>query len=242
MRATNLTDYKAYAHLLSSDPDEVAALTRSFSVNVTEFFRDSNFFELFGSLLLPQLVDERLKSNSGPREVRIWCAGCATGEEPYSLAMLCREMQTILPQVSFRIFGTDISSAAIDLATGAKYPPTSLKNVTQTYFAKYFVQDESSGQGSLYEVSQDVRRLVTLEVGDMARVTPPADIDVICCRNVMIYFDSKAKDIMIQKFHGALRPGGYLTIGQSEALIGKLALSLFQPIYPKERTYRKVRI
>jgi chemotaxis protein methyltransferase CheR len=239
MRTKKLTDYKRYAALLSSDPDEVSALTRSFSVNVTEFFRDANFYELYSSLLLPQVANDALKDLGDSQGVRIWCAGCATGEEPYSLAILCREMQRILPQLKVKIFATDISPAAISFATVAKYPAASLKNVSQTHLASYFIQD-ASGEAPQYEVSQDVRNLVTFEVGDISRASPAGEVDIICCRNVMIYFDTKAKDLMIQRFHSKLRPGGYLTIGQSEALIGKQALSLFQPLYSKERTYRKI--
>jgi chemotaxis protein methyltransferase CheR len=239
MRLHNITDYVAYDAVLSSDPEEVAALSKSFSVNVTEFFRDANFFELFRSQLLPQIIDQQMRSHSDLREVKIWCAGCATGEEPYSLAILCCEMQNIMPHSSFKILATDISQAAVDFAKEAKYPIMSLKNIPQTLFAKYFEGGHNSGEEPVFQVSDKVRSLVTFNVGDIARVAPPSEVDVVCCRNVMIYFDSKAKDIMIQKFHGALKPGGFLAIGQSEALIGRLALSLFEPLYTRERTYRK---
>jgi chemotaxis protein methyltransferase CheR len=239
MRLHNVTDYAAYEAILSSDPKEVTALSKSFSVNVTEFFRDMNFFELFSSQLLPQIIDQRLSSGSDLHEVRIWCAGCATGEEPYSLAILCCEMQNIMPRLKFRIFATDISQAAVDFAKIARYPIASLKNVSHTLFAKYFVESHGSEEDPTFQLSGKARNLVTFDVGDIAKVAPPAEVDVICCRNVMIYFDTKAKEIMIKMFHSALKSGGFLAVGQSEALIGRQALSLFEPLYTRERTYRK---
>jgi chemotaxis methyl-accepting protein methylase len=148
-------------------------------------------------------------------------------------------MQNIMPHLKFRIFATDINQAAVDFAKSARYTIGSLKNVPSTLFAKYFTASKEPGEDPVFQLSDRVRNLVVFEVGDIARVTPPPEVDVICCRNVMIYFDTKAKEVMIQKFHSALKPGGFLAVGQSEALIGRLALSLFEPLYTRERTYRK---
>ncbi|MCI0565266.1 MAG: protein-glutamate O-methyltransferase CheR [Nitrososphaera sp.] len=244
MRTRGTVSYNEYAALLSSDPAERVALNHSFSVNVTEFFRDTQFFTSMQEKVIPSIIAQKrsVGGNTEFQEIRIWCAGCATGEEPYSIAIIASESQKAVPQeISFRIFATDVNPAAIEYARAGTYDAASLRNLSKELVAKYF-QAETIGNEKIqfYKVSEHLRHLVSFDEADILKVTPPSKLDMIFCRNVLIYFDKAAREKMLSKFFDALSPGGYLVVGQSEALIGKVPVSLFEPIYPKERIYRKL--
>jgi chemotaxis protein methyltransferase CheR len=208
------------------DPFEHAALTSLFSVTVTEFFRDREFFELLKARLLPSLA----RSN----RVKIWCAGCATGEEPYSIAILAQEsLQDSSGRV--KIFATDINPDSIRFAKEGMYEEKSLKNVPEDLKAKYF---RRAGK-DFWQVGQEILDAVDFEAGDLDRMAPPAkELDMILCRNVMIYFDRASRESLLKKFHDALKPQGYFVMGQSEIMTGK-AFSLFKSAWPRERVYQK---
>jgi chemotaxis protein methyltransferase CheR len=223
MREKKVQTYRDYACLLSSDPDEHAALTSLFSVTVTEFFRDAEMFELLKSKLLPSL--------SG--EIKIWCAGCATGEEPYSVAIIAGESQTMLGQ-RVSIFATDINPDSIKSAKAGIYDEKNLRNVPSEVKAKYLRK-----VGDSWQVDSRIRDAVIYNICDLDKSTPPAlDLDMIICRNVMIYFDRDSRERLLKKFYDALKPKGYFVIGQSEIMRGKV-FSLFKTVYSKERVYQK---
>lgn len=224
MREKKIQSYTEYARLLSSDPTEYAKLASLFSVTVTEFFRDAEFFELLKSKLMPVLSEE----------IKIWCAGCATGEEPYSIAIIASELQRILGQ-HIQILATDINPNSIRFATIGIYEEKSLKKIPQELKTKYF---HRVGENS-WQVDSKIRHAVVYSVHDLDRSESPAlDLDLILCRNVMIYFDRESRDKLLRKFYDALKPKGYFVMGQSEIMTGK-AFSLFKTIYPKERIYQK---
>ncbi|MEW6604441.1 MAG: protein-glutamate O-methyltransferase CheR [Thermoproteota archaeon] len=224
MRAKKIQSYREYDRLLSSDPKEYVELTSLFSVTVTEFFRDIELFELLKSNILPSLSNE----------IKIWCAGCATGEEPYSVAIVASELQRISGQ-RISILATDINPDSIMVATAGIYEEKSLKNMPAELKAKYF---RKVGENS-WQVDSKIRDSVVYNVNDLDKSAPPAsDLDVILCRNVMIYFDSGSRERLLQKFYDALKPKGYFVMGQSEIMMGR-AFSLFKTVYPKERVYQR---
>jgi len=237
MRARGMKSYQEYANLLSTDPSEHAALTSLFSITVTEFFRDTNFFEMLRCNILPSMMSE---NRSGTNEVKIWCAGCATGEEPYSIAILAKELTG--QRSDIRIFATDVNPESIKLAASGIYEQRSLKNVPDNLMAKYFHSIPSKYDNDklkYYQVSEEIRSAVIFNTGDLANIAPPAsDLDLILCRNVMIYFDKESRDKLLRKFSDSLRPKGYFVMGQSEVMAGK-AFSIFKTVHPKERIYQK---
>jgi len=249
MRLRKIPNYQKYAELLSKDPNEFTELISSFSITVTEFFRDPSFFERLRINILPSIIDNCRLTGSQTPEIKIWCAGSATGEEPYSIAILVRELlnadQNAMNLSSCRlgIFATDINSSSIGISQEGIYEETSLKNVTQNLLSRYFQRVSPkvphSSTARFYQVSEDIRKSVDFHVADLTKTEPPAtDFDMILCRNVMIYFDRESREKLIDKFHKALKPHGYLAIGQSEVLMGKL-LGKFRSIYLRERIYQK---
>ncbi len=228
MRAKGVKTYQEYARLLK-DPAEYAALTSLFSVTVTEFFRDTEFFDVLRSKLLPSIAHSS--------RIKIWCAGCATGEEPYSVAIIASELlKGMFGSHKVAIFATDINSDSIRFARVGIYDEKSLKNVSPELKSKYFQQ--VAGKES-WQIRPQIREAITFDTGDLAKAAPPAsDLDMILCRNVMIYFDRESRDRLLKKFYNALKPTGYFVMGQSEIMTGK-AFSLFKSIYAKERVYQK---
>jgi chemotaxis protein methyltransferase CheR len=227
MRARKVQNYREYASLLSNDPNERAALALLFSVTVTGFFRDIELFALLESKLLPSLT----QSN----EIKIWCAGCATGEEPYSVAIIASELLQRTSDPHFSIFATDINPDSIKFAIDGMYEEKSLKNLPTELKTKYF---HKSGE-NLWQIDSRIRHKVNYNIGDLDKSEPPAlGLDMILCRNVMIYFDRDSRERLLRKFYDVLKPNGYFVMGQSEILMGK-AFSLFKTLYPKERVYRK---
>ncbi|AFU57957.1 putative chemotaxis MCP methyltransferase CheR [Candidatus Nitrososphaera gargensis Ga9.2] len=230
MRAKGIRTYQEYAKLLSNDPVEHATLTSLFSVTVTEFFRDIQLFHLLRTTLLPSMVHSN-------RITKIWCAGCATGEEPYSVALVASELlQTMPGSHRLSVFATDINPNSIRFARSGIYEERNLKNISDEIKSKYFQQ--VTGKKS-WQISPQIREAIIFNVGDLAKVAPPAsDLDMILCRNVMIYFDKESRERLLKKFYDALKPKGYLIMGQSEIMIGRTS-SLFKTIYTRERVYQK---
>ncbi|MEM3064079.1 MAG: protein-glutamate O-methyltransferase CheR [Candidatus Nitrosotenuis sp.] len=227
MRSVGARTGSEYAKLLEEDSDEPALLFRSFSINVTEFYRDSFVWQSISTQILPQIA----KSN---KAVKVWSAGCATGEEPYSLAILLKES---LPTKSlkFNIIATDINKEAIQKAKEGRYAQTSLKNLGRDIISKYFLMRDNN----TYEVKPEIKETVSFEHGDMLSVNV-AQIHIITCRNVLIYYDKPAQELIFKKFHKTLTNDGYLVIGQDETMMGMGAAKLFSCVLPRERIYAKL--
>lgn len=240
MRARGMRTYHEYANLLSTDPSELAALTSLFSITVTEFFRDTNFFEILKSRILPSMLSNS-KSGADKGEIKIWCAGCATGEEPYSIAILADQLASH-GQRKIRIFATDINPNSIQIAQSGIYEHKSLKNVSDDLLSRYFKSlptRQDNVKLKYYQVGKETRDAVVFNAGDLAKIVPPAtDLDMILCRNVMIYFDKESREKLLRKFCGVLKPKGYFVMGQSEVMTGR-AFSIFKTVYPRERIYQR---
>ncbi|MGI0005075.1 MAG: CheR family methyltransferase [Nitrososphaera sp.] len=229
LKARNVTTYLQYARLLESEPAEFHALLATFSINVTEFFRDFEFYQAFYEKIIPD-IHSRVKDG----EVKAWSAGCASGEEPYSIAMLFAEAALALGRFKGKVIATDVSSKALERAKSGTYAQASIENVPEDMLGRHFARSPD-GQ---YQVSSKVRSLVYFEIGNLSTMSAPKQVDVIFCRNVLMYFDKETQYSIEQKFHQSLRPGGYFVLGQSEALMGESA-RLFEVVMPKERIYRK---
>lgn len=227
MRAVGVRDGSEYAKLLELDSGESLLLFKSFSINVTEFYRDEFVWECLSSQVIPKI----LQNNVAP--LKIWCAGCASGEEPYSLAILFNE--AIGKSCRFNIVANDINIEALQRAKKGQFVSSSLKNLSPELIAKYFVKTDNDR----YEVSDEIKQLVRLEHGDILSVEVDR-VNLISCRNVLIYYDKPTQELLFKKFHSTLTRNGYLVIGQDETMLGVEAAKLFSCLFPRERIYSKV--
>lgn len=201
-------DTSAYVQRLRTDPAEAVLLFQDLLISVTSFFRDPQIFEAIEQTVIPQLFADK-----GPDSaVRVWVSGCATGEEAYSLAILLHEHMTTLPvPPKVQVLATDIDEAAIGVARAGRYPALLLKNVSQARLQRFF-----NGADGAYQIRKEVRDMCTFSVHSVIRDPPFSRIDLISCRNLLIYLDTELQARVIPSFHYALVPDGFLLLGSSE--------------------------
>jgi two-component system CheB/CheR fusion protein len=208
--ATNTGTLEDYRKYLQSHPEEYQKLISSFLIKVTEFMRDSEVFDYLRNRLLPQLVESARKRG---HELRFWSAGCATGEEAYSLAILMAEvLGSELNQFSVKIFATDLDSSAIAYARQGVYPGAALRGLPPALVDRYFIKSDGN-----YEVSKLIRGLTVFGEHDLAQRAPFPNIDLVMCRNVLIYFTKELQQRVLQLFTFSLQGGGYLIVGKAES-------------------------
>jgi len=228
MHVTQADTLGAYTDILRRDTKEVNALFRDLLINVTNFFRDADSFEALKEKVVPKLFEGR----GGAEFVRVWVPGCATGEEVYSVAMLLREhRETLIDPPRVQIFATDIDERALHVARAARYPAALLESVTEQRRRRFFHPD-----GGSFVVSKDVRDLCIFSPHSVLRDPPFSRIDLVSCRNLLIYFGPDAQNQVIPTFHYALRPSGYLFLGTSEN-VSQFG-DLFGAVDKKHRIFR----
>ncbi|MBA3723393.1 MAG: PAS domain S-box protein [Candidatus Levybacteria bacterium] len=224
-----LTDLSGYAKYLKDNPLEVDALFQDLLINVTSFFRDPSTFQYVADTILPRLMKQR--DTKDP--VRIWVAGCSTGEEVYSLAICLLEfLGDTLPRTPIQIFGTDLNEVAVKKARSALYPKAELQEMTPKRLERFFVKIDGS-----YQVSKAVREMCVFAPHNLLKDPPFSQIDLIACCNVLIYFDTVVQKKALQTFHYALKPGGYLMLGKSETV--STSLDFFSQVDKKYKLYTK---
>jgi two-component system CheB/CheR fusion protein len=229
MQVTQLVTAEAYVERLRQDAQEVAALFRDLLINVTSFFRDADAFDSLASLVIPKLFEGR----GADEVVRVWVPGCSTGEEVFSIAMLLREHMdglTAPPQV--QIFATDIDERALSVARAARYPDPLLDGVSPARRTRFFLSD-----GGTSVVSKDVRELCIFSPHSVIRDPPFSRMDLISCRNLLIYFGADIQNQVVPLVHYALRPEGYLFLGSSENVSS--FSDLFVPLEKRHRLFRR---
>ena len=226
---TSLTDYLAR---LEVDEAEANALASDLMIGVTRFFRDRSAFQVLEEAVVPPLLEF-----SGEQPVRVWVPGCATGEEAYSLtvellghARRLEGARAGLPRV--QIFATDINEAALAKARLGRYPASIAGDVPAEWLERYFLPDEGG-----YVVSKEVRDCCIFSMHDVLRDPPFSRVDLISCRNLLIYFDPEVQSRLLPLFHYALRPSGFLFLGSSET-VGDLS-SIFEPVDKKHRLFQR---
>jgi chemotaxis protein methyltransferase CheR len=206
--------------LLSPEgPREILSLLDAVTINYTFFFREAQSFQFLAAEALPKILARR--AAGGPPRIRVWSAGCSSGEEPYSLAMTLAEAAARPQAWDFRVLATDINRRVLRVGARAVYPVSRLTGVPQEYHYKYLTRDAETPEDCL-RVSPELREAVVFrrlnileEVASLRNV-----FDVVLCRNVMIYFDEPTKVKLLRTFHNCLAPGGYLLLGASETLGG----------------------
>ncbi len=218
----------AYVESLSNDHQEVEQLFRDLLISVTHFFRDPEAFALLADKVIPRLFEGKDEDGF----VRVWVAGCATGEEAYSLAILLREHAARLdkpPQV--QVFATDIDSQALESARQAIYPEAVASQISPERLERFFVR-----HGNMYQVAREIRDLCLFSLHNLIADPPFSRLDLVSCRNVLIYLESELQKKIVALFHYALRPGGFLLLGPSEMVAGQP--ELFRTLDKKQRVFQ----
>jgi two-component system CheB/CheR fusion protein len=223
-----LTEYQRY---IDTHTEEYQRLISSFLIKVTEFMRDQELFTMLQRELLPALVERAETSHT--HELRIWSAGCATGEEAYSLAILLSEvLGDRLEQFSVKIFATDLDPDAVAFARRGIYPAAALANMPNHLVRRYFLEHTGN-----YEVSRLIRRLTIFGEHDLAQRAPFPRIDMVVCRNVLIYFTRDLQQRTLRLFAFSLRNDGYLVLGKAETV--SPSAEHFVGDHPQLKIYRR---
>ncbi len=214
-----LEDYEAYYRFLRFDPQrqrEMEEAVEVLTTNETYFFREEAQLQAFAREILPQLYEQNLAR----RQLRIWSAGCSTGEEPYTIAMLILDTG-LFKDWDVEIFGNDISRQVLATARRGQYREHALRNTDPTNLRRFF-----EAVGGTWQIRDEVKRMVSfghLNLLDTQMIGLVGTMDVVFCRNVLIYFDVEARRRVLKVFHSRLKPGGYLLLGHSESLINLTA-------------------
>lgn len=223
-----LSDLPSYAAVIRDNPDEAHALLKDLLISVTNFFRDKEQFAYLGTEVIPRLfANAKLED-----QIRIWCVGCATGEEAYSIAMLCAEntLRTVDPP-KVQIFATDIDEPAIAAARDGLYTLNDAADVSPERLRRFFTK-----QGEEYRIRREIREMVLFASHNVIKDPPFSHLNLITCRNLLIYLNQQAKERVMETLHFALEPGGYLFLGTSESLEG--AADLYAPVSREHHIYQ----
>jgi two-component system CheB/CheR fusion protein len=222
-------NYKDYLALLDREPAEYDTLVSAMLIKVTRFFRDEDVWKYLEQVVLPDILSRKRSKKS----LRVWCAGCATGEEAFSIAiLLCETLGPSVHSYDIRVFGTDVDEAAVAFARRGVYSARQLEHMPKEMIDRWFI---SSAEG--YAVRKEIRRLVVFGVNNLVSDAPISRLDLILCRNVFIYHDADLQKHIITRFHYALESDGVLVLGKSELI--SFASKVFHPLDLQRRIYRK---
>ena len=224
----NLHSLSAYAAFLYEHPEETQALLKDLLISVTNFFRDQRAFEAIEQEILPRIFNGKRSED----QVRIWVAGCATGEEAYSIAMLCAEqVGGIIDAPKVQIFATDIDETAIAIAREGLYTLNDAADVSPERLRRFFTKE-----GEEFRIRREIRETVLFANHNLIKDPPFSHLDLVSCRNLLIYLNHMAQERVMETLHFALKPGGYLFLGTSESVDG--VSDLFAPISRENHIYQ----
>lgn len=233
MALLGIRELDLYIAHLDGREDEMNRLLDTITIHVTGFFRDGDVFSFLCETFYPRLIESKLAS--GERILRAWSAGCATGEEAYSLAIQLADLVRARGlDMKIEVFGTDVSEEAIRTARKGEYDSGRLAEVPPSVIERHF-----SSHGDIRRVSQGIRSMVKFHVHNVFNRPPFSLLDLAVCRNVLIHFGHEQRDDVMLHFHESLRDGGHLILGKSEAVTGA-ALRLFEIVSPRHKLYRKL--
>jgi chemotaxis protein methyltransferase CheR len=217
LRHLGLRRFDEYCHLLETggnDNAELGEFVNALTTNLTSFFRESHHFEFLAAELLPALIRER---GTGNRRIRVWSAGCSTGEEPYTIAMVLRET---LPKVGWdvKILATDLDSNVLATAERGVYEASRVKDLPEARLRRWFQKGQGAQAGQV-RVAQELRELITFRRLNLMDDWPMrGPFDIVFCRNVVIYFDKPTQRVLFERFADLLVDQGHLFVGHSESL------------------------
>ncbi len=241
MRARSAANYAAYSNLLDADPLEYERLLDALTINVTKLYRNAETWDVLAAQVLPVLWATR-----APR-LQCWVAGCASGEEAYTLAALWHQFVSaattassratagIEPVSRVRIVASDIDRRSLAAAKRGAYASPAFQEIPDALRRRYFASEPDG----LASAAPELRALIEFERRDLLLDAPPAGpTHLITCRNVIIYFDRDSQEKLMQRFHDALVPGGFLVLGKVETLLGP-SRALFEPMDQRQRIFRR---
>ena len=231
MAVHQIDTMERYVKYLQQTPNEVEALFRDLLIGVTNFFRDPDAFDVLEAQVIPKLFANKPAGST----VRAWCTGCSTGEEAYSIAILLQERLELLRQnFKVQVFATDLDSRAIAIARAGVYPASIAHDITKERLARFFTAE---ADGSAYRVHKGIRDMLVFSEHDLVKDPPFSKLDMISCRNLLIYMNTDLQKKLIALFHYGLVPGGILFLGTSET-VGEFG-SLFEVVDRKTKAYQR---
>ena len=232
MGLNQIDNHATYIRFLRDNPNEVDALFKELLIGVTSFFRDQESFDALKKDVLPNVLKQAAEGTN----FRVWVPGCSTGEEVYSLAIVLLECMEMLPiRISLQLFGTDIDSHAIEKAREGLFPASIAADVSEERLKRFFEKE-----GEFFRVKKEVRDTAIFSVQDIIKDPPFSRLDLLCCRNLLIYLDSSAQKRLLPLFHYTLKPGGILVLGSSETIGG--FSSLFETLEKKWKIFQRMEV
>ena len=233
LKATR-TEPLAYLRLLKTSSEELQLFVDDLTINVTQFFRDISTFRYLEKTLFPRMIEEKLSMRRPV--LRLWCAGCSSGEEPYTLGLILNQLvKKSQHAFDFRIKGSDLDRNCIQQAKRGVYSSARMENVRRVHLEESFIPLGND----MFQVTENIRSKMRFIQEDLFAVTPELkSFDAIFCRNAIIYFPLHVQKPLFETFHASLKTGGFLVLGRSESLIRE-ARHLFSAHHPRERVYLK---
>lgn len=228
MRLCGKQDFEAYHKFFTTDTKEQESLRNALTINVTKFWRDKEVFDMLQKEVLPELMKRK-------ERIRIWSAGCATGEEPYTLALMAYDMTRLRPNVRVTITASDLDIEVLKTARDGIYDKRSLENLTDSQIRRHF-KARSDGK---FEIKPHIKEMIRFQQHDlMSGHAAVKSLDMVLCRNVTIYFTEKQKNELAEIFHPALLTRGYYVLGKTEFL-GREVEHLYRPFNSLQKIYQK---
>ena len=211
LRRKNLQTPAEYMDLVLKNPDEMKEMLDSVTTNLTRFFRNQPHFDAFINYVIPAVIENKKKGMD--RTIRVWSAGCSTGEEPYTIAMILKEIVPL--GFDFKVTASDISLKSLMVGQQGFYADSKVDGIPANYLEKYFTKVEGG-----YQVKKELQDTIHFDYHNLKNDSGARNLDVVFCRNVLIYFDEAAQRAVIDRFWDAMAPQSYLFIGHSESLFG----------------------
>ncbi|MBO5100542.1 MAG: protein-glutamate O-methyltransferase CheR [Treponema sp.] len=211
LREKNLATVKDYYDLVMRDEGEMRIMLDSVTTNLTRFFRNQPHFDALVNYVIPKVIEEKKKK--GDTTIKIWSAGCSTGEEPYTIAMILKDI--LPPQYKFQIVASDISLKSLMVGQQGFYPESRIQGIPQKYLDRFFTKNEKG-----YQVNSELMSTIKFDYHNLSNDSGIRNLDIVFCRNVLIYFDEVAQKACIDRFWDSMGQKSYLFIGHSESLFG----------------------
>lgn len=211
LREKQLASIEEYLKLVLSSKDEMKIMLDAVTTNLTRFFRNQPHFDALVNYVIPHIIENKKKT--GDNTIRVWSAGCSTGEEPYTIAMVLQDM---LPApYRFQIMASDISLKSLMVGQQGFYADSRITGIPQNFLNKYFTKTDKG-----YQVNKDLMATIKFDYHNLRNDSGVRNLDIVFCRNVLIYFDEPAQKATVDRFYQAMAPNSYLFIGHSESLFG----------------------
>ncbi len=232
LNAAGCSSYWHYVALLNKDPKEYDRLIEALTIKESYFFRDTEVFELLQNIVIPEIISQ--KQASGARKIGAWSCGTALGQEAYSIGILFHEsLGNRAKDFDIKVLGPDIDKDALGKAPWCSYDKRALRKMAPHLLFKYFTRFQDR-----YVVTDRVRILVTFEHHDVISGIQKRGMDLVLCRNLLIYFDKELQEQVLLNLHNALNPGGFLILGKTETITDQMR-DYFELVDLRERIYRK---